>query len=145
MGGIIAFDPDIVLNEAWIFNINTNTSRQISNMTYPRIYCACSKMNENELMVLGDQGGVRHVEVYNIALDKWTVKSEFWLPRKMTVPVLTIHENRIILFAGSTNLSIWEWFEGIGWKLLEKKLPYGYPNYSGAFTPFFNTYEKPKC
>ena len=146
VGGNVGVDPQVRSTEAWLFDVAKNTKTALAPMNHDRTHPVCSKLNPDEIIVMSSWAYVKHVEVYNIIENSWTVRPEYYLPVwQFQYPRLIIFKGRMLLLGGQDESHVWEWDSVDGWVQKEHSLPVATSDWNGGIIPFFKNYPKPNC
>ena len=114
-------------------------------MTQTRAWGMCAKINDNEVLAL--VGGHDEAEIYDINLNKWTVRSEYRLPHHRHYPRMDSINGRIFVMGGGHSGgdvdSVLEWKGPVlGWVEKKLKMPTPHNDWNGGIVPFVMKYKK---
>ena len=96
--------------------------------------------------------GRRESEVYNLATNTWTERTEYYLPLQRGYVDLVMFKGRLLMLGGrhfspplSQSTLVFEWDKNNGWIQKNKEMPTGSDDFNGRIVPFIRKYSIPKC
>ena len=122
-------------------------------MNFARVYGTCLKINDIQVLAVGELLGEKRAEIFDLITKTWTLKPEFDVQTAFGNSRLTLAGERMIMLRGSgdhysqpfLSNEVWEWDKHNGWVRNENDQPAMFGDWNGNQIPFFKEYNKPQC